>query len=277
MNLIFLRSEKNLSVFRPGVNRLAIFCGFVIISASPFAPRSFAQAKVDPAAEFRSLSEELSEARLGAGEESEAHMERALAYLDSVAVSVLNVSPQPDLDAANRTLAALVSHTPPIGENYRLVKLGGVPASYAMVINLGPGGPAAVRIYAGTAGHYALAARIDHFVLKDFFDSDLELVPVSNSEAVFVVVSGRTDDLSTGLFSAWWFDGHRMVALWNSDLLQQSTYAADGNGLSLAYCSQVDDDRPSQCLKMSRDLYRFQDRAWKRTESMELPPEPPAK
>jgi len=67
MNLIFLRSEKDLSVFRPGVNRLAIFCGFVIISASPFAPRSFAQAKVDPAAEFRSLSEELSEARLVRG------------------------------------------------------------------------------------------------------------------------------------------------------------------------------------------------------------------
>jgi hypothetical protein len=265
------------SVLQLVANRLAIFCGFVMLSASPFTPCSFAQTKVDPAAEFRSISEELSEARLGAGEESEAHMEKALAYLDSVAVSALNASPQPDLDTANRTLAGLVSHTPPIGENYRLVKLGGVPASYAMVINLGPGGPAAVRIYAGTAGHYALAARIDHFVVKDFFDSDLELVPVSNSEAVFVVVSGRTDDLSTGLFSAWWFDGHRMVALWSSDLLQQSTYASDGNGLSLAYCSQVDDDRPSQCLKMSRDLYRFQDRAWKCTESMELPPTPPTK
>ena len=277
MNPIFLRFPLGHSAFWPPASRLAIFCGFVIFSANPFVSRSFAQTKVDPAAEFRSISEELSEARLGAGEESEAHMEKALAYLDSVALSALNASPQPDLDAANRTLAALVSHTPPIGENYRLVKLGGVPAPYAMVINLGPGGPAAVRIYAGTAGHYALAARIDHFVLKDFFDSDLELVPVSNTEAVFVVVSGRTDDLSTGLFSAWWFDGHRMVSLWNSDLLQQSTYAADGNGLSLAYCSQVDDDRPSQCLKMSRDLYRFQDRAWKRTESMESPPTLPAK
>ena len=48
------------------------------------------------------------------------------------------------------------------------MKLGGTSASYAMVINMGLGGPAAVRIYAGAAGHYGLAARIDHFALKDF-------------------------------------------------------------------------------------------------------------
>jgi hypothetical protein len=147
-----------------------------------------------------------------------------------------------------------------------------------MVINFGLGGPAAVRLYAGGAGHYALAARIDHFAQKDFFDSDLELVPVSNSEPVFVTVSGRTDDLSTGLFSAWQFDGHRVVALWNSDLLQQSSYEADENGFRLGYCSQVDDDHPSQCLKMSRDLYRFQAGEWKRIETADsLPPVPAAK
>ena len=199
-------------------------------------------------------------------------------YLDSIAVSDLNIPAEPNLDGANRGLAELASHTPPVGENYRLVKLGGAPAAYAMVINFGLGGPAAVRIYAGGAGHYALAAKIDHFVQKDFFDSDLELVPVSNSEPVFVTISGRTDDLSTGMFSAWRFDGHGVVALWNSDLLQQSSYEADENGFRLAYCSQVDDDHPSQCLKMSRDLYRFQAGEWKRIETADLPlPTPAAK
>ena len=200
---------------------------------------------------------------------------KALAYLDSIAVSVLNLPAGPNLEGANRSLAGLASHTPPVGENYRLVKLGGAPASYAMVINFGLGGPAAVRIYAGSAGRYALAARIDHFVQKDFFDSDLELVSVSDAEPVFVTISGRTDDLSTGLFSAWRFDGHGVTALWNSDLLQQSSYEADENGFRLAYCSKVDEDRPSECLRMSRDVYRFQAGEWKRIETEDLPPSKP--
>jgi hypothetical protein len=128
-----------------------------------------------------------------------------------------------------------------------------------------------VRVYAGGTGHYALAARIDHLTQKDFFDSDLELAPVSASDAVFVTISGRTDDLSTGMFAAWQFDGQRLRLLWSSDLLQQSTYEADENGFHLAYCSSADEDHPSQCLKMSRDLYRFQSGAWKRTETTDLP------
>ena len=49
-------------------------------------------------------------------------------------------------------------------------------------------------------------------------------------------------------------------------------------GFRLAYCSQVDDDHPSQCLKMSRDLYRFQAGEWKRIETADLPlPKPAAK
>ena len=258
--------------------KAVIFVGFVIFGVTPFAVLLRAQIASDPIMEFKRISEELSTARLSGETESEALMEKALDYLDSVAVSVLNIQAEPNLDEANRGLAGLASHTPPVGENYSLVKLGGKPAAYAMAVNFGLGGPAAVRIYAGSAGNFALTARIDRFVQKDFVDSDLELMPVSNSEPVFVTVAGRTDDLSTGAFSAWQFDGHRMLNLWNSDLLQQSSYEADENGFRLAYCSHVDEDRPSQCLKMSRDLYRFQEGEWKRIETVDMPsPSPAAK
>jgi hypothetical protein len=276
MNSIFSGYRKVRPAARPGMGKAVLLVGCVIFGAIPFAAWLHAQTGSDASAEFKRISDELSAARLSGGDENEARMERALAYLDSIAVSVLNVSASPDLDGANRQLAGLASHTPPVGENYRLVKLGGAPAAYAMVINFGLGGPAAVRLYAGAAGHYALSAKIDHFVQKDFFDSDLELVTVSSSEPVFVTISGRTDDLSTGMFSAWRFDGHRLAALWNSDLLQQSSYEAEENGFRLAYCSQVDEDHPSQCLKMSRDLYRFQAGDWKRIETADFPPPKPA-
>jgi hypothetical protein len=276
MNSISSRYRKSSPAVRPAITSVAIFVGFVIFGAGPFAAWPSAQSGGDPTAEFKRISQELSAARLGGGDENEARMEKALAYLDSIAVSVLNVPASPDLDEANRRLAGLASHTPAVGENYRLEKLGGTPTAYVMVINFGLGGPAAVRLYGGAGGRYALAAKIDHFVQKDFFDSDVEVVPVSSSEPVFVTVSGRTDDLSTGLFSTWQFDGHGVVALWNSDLLQQSSYEADENGFRLAYCSEVDEDHPSQCLKMSRDLYRYQSGEWKRVETAGLPPPKPA-
>lgn len=276
MNSIFSRYRGNLPAARNSMVGAVVLAGLVIIGATSFTPRVRAQTGSDATAEFKRISQDLSAARLGGGEENNAEMEKALAYLDSIAVSVLNLPAGPNLEGANRSLAGLASHTPPVGENYRLVKLGGAPAAYAMVINFGLGGPAAVRIYAGPAGHYGLAARIDHIVQKDFFDSDLELVPVSNTEPVFVTISGRTDDLSTGLFSAWRFDGHGVAPLWSSDLLQQSSYEADEDAFRLAYCSQVDDDHPSQCLKMSRDVYRFQAGEWKRIETADLPPSKPA-
>ena len=213
-----------------------------------------------------------SASRLDGTDESEAQQEKALAFLDSVAFSVLNRNTVPDLDSANQRLASVVSHTPPVGENYHLTKLGGNPASYAMVVNFGLGGPAAVRIYARVSGHYGLAASIDHFSQKGFFDSDIELIPASADEPVFVTVAGRTDDLSTGMFTAWRFDGHIVAPLWTSDLLQQSTYQAVADGFHLTYCAQPDEDHPAKCLKMARDVYRFQAGEWKRIESSDLGP-----
>src|ERR1700722_17176840 len=221
MNPIFSRRGGNLLENLCRFARVGVVIGFVILAASRFALLLPAQSAGDAAAEFKRISQALSDARLGGASENQAQMEKALAYLDSLALSTLNVPGEPNLDSANRGLADLASHTPPVGENYRLVKLGGAPAAYAMVINFGLGGPAAVRIYAGSAGNYGLAAKIDHFVQKDFLDRALELVPISNSRAVFVTISARTDELSAGLFSAWRFDGRRVLNLWNSDLLQQ--------------------------------------------------------
>jgi hypothetical protein len=230
------------------------------------------QTKGDPTAEFKMLAAELSTARLDGAAESEGPQEKALSILDELASSVLNGSASPDLGAANQRMAGLISRTPPVGENYRLVRLGGSPAVYATVVNFGLGGPAAVRIYSGASGRYALAARIDHFVDKDFFDSDIELVPMSTAEPVFVLVAGRTDDLATGMFTAWRFDGHRAAPLWSSDLLQQSSYEADGEGFHLTYCSEPDEDHPAQCHKMTRDLYRLQAGEWQRTETKDIGP-----
>jgi len=275
MNSIFYCCGKASATARAVAS---IILSFVIVGVYSSVGRLHAQTGGDPSMQFKTIAAELSAARLGGAEESEARMQVALEYLDTIAVSSLNVSASPDLGAVNRLLSGLAAHTPPVGENYRLVRISGTPATYAMEINFGLGGPAAVRIYSDVAGHYALAARIDHIVQKDFLDSDVELVPVSGSESVFVTVSGRTDDLSTGAFTAWQFNGHGVVALWNSDLLQQSSYQPEDGGFRIAYCSQVNEDRPSECLKMSRDLYRFQGGEWKRIETADLPlPKPAAK
>jgi hypothetical protein len=249
---------------------------FVLVALLPAWSGARAQSGADGAAEFKAAAAELSASRLNGDAENEARQEKVLAYLDTIAASILNGSPAPDLDAANQRLASLDSRTPSLGENYRLMKLGGTPPAYAMAVNLGLGGPAAVRIYAATGGHYNLAARIDHFTQKDFYDSDIELVPISLSDQVFVTIGGRTDDLSTGMFSAWRFDGHRAVALWSSDPLQQSNYIADAGAFFISYCSQPDENRPAACLKMARDVYRYQNSEWKLTENTEMPIAKPA-
>ncbi len=166
MNSIFWGREH---VFATACRVATIIILVVILCVIPSVGRLHAQTGGDPAAEFKSIAAELSAARLGGADESEARMEKALEYLDSFAVSALNGSASPDLEAANRRLAGLAAHTPPVGENYRLVKLGGTPAAYAMVINFGSADPAAVRIYAGAAGHYALAAKDRSFCAKGFF------------------------------------------------------------------------------------------------------------
>jgi hypothetical protein len=277
MNSIFFRYPKFGWPRRAVKSHYAIAIGFLIVACISM---SFgAQNANDPGTDFKRLAAELSDSRLNGTDENEAQQEKSLAYLDSIATSALNASENPEIDVTNQRLAGLASHTPPVGENYRLIKLGGAPPAYALVANFGLGGPAAVRIYSTKSGRYSLTAKIDHFAQKDFFDSDVELIPVSVAEPVFVTVSGRTDDLSTGIFAAWRFDADRAVQLWTSDLLQQSNYEADASGFHLAYCGEVDEDHPDRCVKMTRDLYRFEGNEWKRVETKDDPPadKPPSK
>jgi hypothetical protein len=247
--------------------------GFFPIVFIALAISLHGQVKSNPTVEFKKLAAQLSGARLDNTEESAPLQEKALAVIDELALSALNRSSSPnalpDLDAANQQLAELVSHVPSVGENYRLARLGGAGA-YAVVANFGLGGPAAVRIYSNAGGRYALAAKIDRFEQKDFLDSDIELIPMSTADPVFVVVAGRTDDLATGIFTAWRFDGTRAVPLWSSDLLQQSSYEADQDGFHITYCSEPDEEHPAICHKMTRDTYRMQSGAWKNVETKDL-------
>jgi len=272
MNPIFSRLSISYFRLQPYLGRFIIFANITFLLLSPLIRDMRAQTSSDSTVEFKKLAAQLSTARLDGAAESEASEEMALGILDKLAVAVLNGPASPDLDVANRRMSDLVSHVPPVGENYRLVRLGGSPAAYALVVNFGLSGPAAVRIYSNSSGHYALAARIDHFVEKDFFDSDVELIPVSAADPVFVIVAGRTDDLATGMFTAWRFDGRRALPLWSSDLLQQSSYEADGGGFHLTYCSEPDEDHPAVCRKMTRDVYGLQAGEWKRLETQDLGP-----
>jgi hypothetical protein len=102
MNSIFSRDRRVRRANRSVIAILVISFGLVLIVFTPFATWLPAQSGGDPTAEFKRISEELSAARLGGGDENEAQMEKALAYLDSFAVSALNISAEPNLDEANR-------------------------------------------------------------------------------------------------------------------------------------------------------------------------------
>jgi hypothetical protein len=216
------------------------------------------------------LAARLAQQRLGGAEESGDLQERALAMLDSMILETLNGAAEPNLEALNQRLAALAVQQPPVGENYRVLRLGGSPAAFALVVNFGLGGPSAVRLYTGAAGRYALAARIDRFAQKDYFDEYLEVIPISASAGaaaiLLVTVTGRTDELQTGAFTVWRFASDGLRAVWSSDILQQSSYESRPDGFRLTYCAQTDEESPRVCRRMTRERYVWEGGAWKRVE-----------
>jgi hypothetical protein len=251
------------------------FCGPLMAAASPRLPAQTA-AKA-PEAAFGALAAQITGDRAEGGAESVVLEEQALEILDRAALEQLNGgqagggSAGPNLDQVNQRLASFVTHQPPVGEAYRAVRLAGNPAVYALLADFGLSGPSAVRLYAGAPGELALAARIDRAVQKDFVDDYMELVPVPGPAAVFVTAAGRTDDLQTGIFTAWYFDGHAVSPVWTSDILERSSYDAGADGFRLTYCADADSIDTGTCQRMQRDRYQWQNSAWKRVETTTLP------
>jgi hypothetical protein len=203
--------------------------------------------------------------------QARANEEQALAILDRAALQALN-SVSPDLDALNRNLAGYITRTPALGEGYKVAQLLGTPVAYALVADFGADGPSAVRVYAGAPGKLALAGRVDRYAQKDFADDCIELVPyTAGNEPIFVTVSGRTDELETGLFMAWRFDGREVTEVWSSDVLQESSYEMVKNGFQITFCVNPDSDDIHNCLARQQDRYMWQDGKWALAETMPLP------
>jgi hypothetical protein len=257
-----------------GLLLATFFCGTVAAGAQPRAAQAAAKA---PEAAFGVLAAQITGDRAEGGAESVVLEEQALEILDRAALEQLNGgqpgggSAGPNLDQVNQRLAAFVTHQPPVGEAYRAVRLAGSPAAYVLLADFGLSGPSAIRLYAGAPGELALVARIDRATQKDFVDDYMELVPLSGPAAVFVTAAGRTDDLQTGIFTAWYFDGHAVSAVWTSDILERSSYEAAADGFRLTYCADADSIDTGRCQKMQRDRYQWQNSAWKRVETTTLP------
>lgn len=226
--------------------------------------------------EFSRLAAQLSLNRQHGAEESEKLQEQALGILDVVVLDSLNAGDRPNTALLNEQLAKFVSQTPPVGEDYRIMALDSGYTVYALVANLGVGGPSAVRLYSkpGAAVRYQLTARIDRYTQKDFFDEYLELIPAATIAVVFVTVSGRTDELQTGSFTAWQFDGQKVRLLWVSDLLPRSSYENRPDGFSLSFCAEPDDEKPRECRQMSQNRYQWDGAAWKLVEHKAMTRDP---
>jgi len=228
-------------------------------------------------AEFKKLAAQIVAQRQAGGEEKEEAQARALALLDAAAVAALNAAaPAANpgklmaLESAQAKMQALLADGGRVGESYVLMQVGteagatGAPL-YALVVNFGLSGPSAVRLYAPTPGPSAGSAplaqgfrpigKIDRFTHEDFFDEYLELVPVQPGAAVFVTVTGRTDDRKTGMFMAWRLSGAGVQNLWSSELLEHSSYEVREGEFRIAFCEEADELKPSQCKKMQQERY----------------------
>jgi len=200
---------------------------------------------------------------------------KAFAFLDSVVLGDLDGHDRPDLDSINAQLLKLASREESSGENYQVLSIGGKPNAYALTADFGFGAPSAIRLYSeqGNNAHFVLAGEIDRFSFKDMLDDSLQLllVPVAPpaAESVFVTVGGRMDELRTGEFSAWRFDGKELKRLWSSDLVSHSTYKVSLGGFALTYCKDPDDQDAKACRRMVRETYSYSspDGQWRQVSS----------
>jgi hypothetical protein len=234
-------------------------CSAVIPHLDDFRQGSSASIDV----EFSATVAAMADAGPGDAASIERLEKKALGILDDIILSALAKSGQPDLDSLNARLASLGSQEHGFGEAYRVVRLGGRPVVYALAADFGLGSPSAVRLYAGqgSPAHFTLAGEIDRFTQKDMLDDSLELLavplPESVVDVVFITVAGRTDELQTGIFTAWRFDGKELTQLWTSDLISHSTFQMAGGNLLLTYCHDAADQDAKTCRNMVREKYEF--------------------
>jgi hypothetical protein len=206
--------------------------------------------------------------------EAQPAMERALKLLDGAVAASLGAGSGVSLEAVNQNLAGYITREPAAGEGYRLYRVGQAPDVYALSANFGSSGPSAVRIYARTSpgGPYQLAGRIDRYAQKDYFDDYLELLPVDAQSAVFVTVTGRTDELQSGSFALWQYNGKEVAALWSSDLLPLSRYEVVPRGLVITYCADLEGQNQQTCRKTVREKYQWNGQTWKQESQEEVAP-----
>jgi hypothetical protein len=242
-----------------------------LLSAAGAQPQT-----ADPrVAEFKKRAAALAAHRREGVDESEAPQEAALKLLDAVVLEELNRAAPPfDLAALNHRLEAFIVQDPPLGEGYVLLAVSrpaAGPAAYALAANFGFSGPSAARLYVSAAGAYQLAARMDKFTHKDFYDDYLELAPISAADVVFVTITGRSDELKTGSFTAWRYAAGKLQTLWASDLLEHSTYENRPDGFRLSYCARADEDDPRKCALFARERHLWDGSSWKVASREESP------
>lgn len=230
----------------------------------------------DRVAEFRQLASQMVERRRAGMEENQADQNRALALVDAMVLEQLNGAVVASPDAITKSLEPLVLRQPPVGEEYRVLRMG--PANlpwFLLSANFGLAGPSALRIYArpgDPAQPYRLAAQIDRFSQPEYFDEFMAVVQVAPNEGVFVTVTGRTDELETGGYIAWRFDGERLSRLWSTELLERSRYELVGAEFRLTFCEESDEDDPRKCVRTLRERYGWLGSGWHLLERREVRP-----
>jgi hypothetical protein len=220
---------------------------------------------------FRRLSAELAAARLDGDDTEEDEEEQALQLLDALVLAGVS-APEPDLAALNRRLDSLAAVPVRVGESYHLARLGpraqGV-RYYVLGVNFGFAGPAAARVYSCRDDDCRLAGSVDADYDAELFDENLVVHALDTEEPVFVLITGRTDELSTGAFAAWRFTSAGLDRLWAVELSPRAEYEALPDGIRVRYCAEPDLYRPETCVRTARESWAWRNGAWRQL------PEPP--
>jgi hypothetical protein len=258
--------------------RTALFSRALLLAVALALPAAAAPPSPQHEAEFKRLAAQIAGQRQSGQEENAQLFEYSLSLLDQMVLATLNVTGTPNLEVINTQLGLLVENQPAVGEEYKVYRLGGKPPAFALVANFGVSGPSTVRLYSASGGpRFRLIARIDRFTQKEFFDDYLALISVEAAEPMFVTVTGRTDALKSGAFTAWRLSDEKLSTVWSTDILPQSSYEPTPAGIHLTYCADYAEDHPQECRRMSSERFAWDGAVWQRVEQQNITPAPPKK